>query len=67
MSTLYALSCRDLGIDCAFETTGADLEDVIRHCAEHATQDHGMKSFSRELYLKMRSHLRTVEAEQSAR
>ncbi|MSQ10813.1 MAG: DUF1059 domain-containing protein [Dehalococcoidia bacterium] len=67
MTTHYALSCRDLGIDCDFETTGSNLKEVIRHCAEHAAKDHGIKAFGQELYLKRRSHLRTVEVDARGR
>ncbi len=60
MAEYKCLSCGDLGIDCNFETRGATFEEVMKACAEHATQAHGVKSFGPELYTKMRSKVRTV-------
>jgi predicted small metal-binding protein len=62
MGTVYVLNCREAGLDCDFETLGANLDEVMRHCAEHATKVHGWKSFGPELYAKMRSCLKTIEA-----
>jgi len=58
---VYVLSCRALGIGCDFETRGENIEAVMKHCAEHAMLLRGVKSFGPELYLKMRSQMKTVE------
>jgi predicted small metal-binding protein len=61
MPKVYVINCRDVGVNCDFETRGATIEEVMRHCAEHATQNHGMKAFGPELYAKMRACLRVEE------
>ena len=61
MAKVYVLSCGDLGVDCDFETHGASVEEVIEQCAQHAGHQHGMKSFSPELFTKMRGSVRVVE------
>ncbi|MEO9320490.1 MAG: DUF1059 domain-containing protein [Nitrososphaera sp.] len=35
--------CRDVGFDCGFETKGITEDDILRACAVHAQEDHGMK------------------------
>jgi len=57
----YYLSCRDVGIECDFETYGETLEEVIEHCAEHGQQEHDMRSIGIELYSRMRPHVKVVE------
>lgn len=61
MAKVYFLRCRDVGVDCDFEARGASLDDVIEQCAQHGTEQHGMKGFGPELYSKMRSHLQVVD------
>jgi predicted small metal-binding protein len=61
VATVYYLNCKDLGIDCEFETRGENVEKVIEQCADHGRAEHGIRSFSPELYAKMRSHLHKVE------
>jgi predicted small metal-binding protein len=53
MAKIYVLNCGEVSnIDCDFETRGGDLEEVMRHCAEHATKEHGAKSFPPRSTLK---------------
>lgn len=63
MAERKRLSCRDAGVDCDFEADAATMEEVIEQCAAHASSNHGMKSFTRELYMKMRTKVRTVSIE----
>jgi predicted small metal-binding protein len=62
MPVTYVLNCRDVGVDCDFKTEGSNLDEVMRHCAEHAMKEHGWKAFGPELYAKMRSCLKTIES-----
>jgi len=61
MAKVYVINCRDAGVDCDFEARGSSMEEVMEKCAEHGTQEHGMKGFGPELYTKMRRCVRTVE------
>ncbi len=60
MTEIKELNCRDVGVDCDFCARAASVEEVVEQCAEHARTNHGMKSFTPELYAKMRAHIKTV-------
>ena len=61
MATVYYLNCKDLGIECDFESRGEKVENVIENCADHARSEHDVRSFSPELYAKMRANLHVVD------
>jgi predicted small metal-binding protein len=61
MATVYLINCRDAGVDCDFQARGSSLDEVMQTCAEHAIEQHGMKGFGPELYVKMRRCVRTHE------
>jgi predicted small metal-binding protein len=37
---MYKYACRDLGVDCDFETTGATVEEVTQKVFAHAQVAH---------------------------
>ena len=61
MGKLYQISCRDAGVDCDFEATGGNLDEIMQECAEHGIAQHGMKGFGPELYTKMRQCVRVID------
>lgn len=61
MTKTYVLNCRDAGVDCDYEARGANLDEVLQACAEHAIEQHGMKGFGPDLYTKMRRCVRTLD------
>ena len=61
MAKVYVISCRDAGVDCDFQARGSSLDEVMQLCADHGMQAHDMKGFGPELYIKMRSCVKTVE------
>jgi predicted small metal-binding protein len=61
MGKVYRISCRDAGVDCDFQAQGSSLDEIMRICAEHGIQEHNMKGFGPELYLKMRSCVQILE------
>ena len=61
MAKVYLISCRDAGVDCDFQARGPSLEEVMQLCADHGAQEHNMKGFGPELYMKMRSCVKTLE------
>ncbi|HZP26375.1 MAG TPA: DUF1059 domain-containing protein [Dehalococcoidia bacterium] len=63
MAERKELSCRDVGLDCDFVARADSTDEVIKQCVEHATERHEMKGFGRELYAKMMSSVRTVQAD----
>jgi predicted small metal-binding protein len=32
MGKLYRITCRDAGVDCDFEATGSNLDELMRQC-----------------------------------
>jgi predicted small metal-binding protein len=61
MSKVYQISCRDAGVDCDFQARASSLEEVMQLCADHGIQEHGMKGFGPELYIKMQRCVKTLE------
>lgn len=59
------LGCHDTGMDCDFMVRAYTIEEVLEHCATHVRRQHGMKGFPEELYLKMRTVVRTIPSDQS--
>lgn len=63
MAKVYAINCRDAGVECDFEVRGASAEEVMQECAEHAIKEHNMKGFGPELFLKMRKCVRVIDGQ----
>ena len=61
MGKLFKITCRDAGVDCDFEATGSNLDELMQQCAEHGTAQHDMKGFGPELYTKMRQCVRVID------
>ena len=43
------ISCRDVGVDCDFKTSGESTDEVLQKCAQHAKDAHGMEAIPPEL------------------
>ena len=64
MAKVYELNCREVaGIECEFSTRRSTVEDVIEACADHGRSEHGMMSFSPDLFLKMRGCVHEIDEE----
>ncbi len=61
MAKVYVISCRDAGVECDFEARGATLDEVMQQCADHGIQEHNMKGFGPDLYLKMRRCVKVID------
>ena len=53
-----SLSCRDVGVDCAFSVCAETEEEIFRKAAEHARTEHNMSEIPQELKDKVRSAIR---------
>ena len=62
MGKLSKITCRDAGVDCDFEATGSNLDELMEQCAEHGIAQHNMKGSGPELYTKMRQCVRVIDA-----
>ena len=65
MARSYLINCRDAGVNCDFQARGSSIDEVMQLCAEHGIQEHNMKGFGPELYLKMQRCVKVVEEETS--
>ena len=57
--------CREVGVDCDFETRGETEQEVLDKCAEHGRTAHGIEVLTPELVEKVRAAIRE-EAEGQA-
>ena len=62
MAEYKEICCKDVGAECDFTVRAETVQEVLEKCAEHAASEHGWKGFREDLYLKMRQHIRTVQA-----
>jgi predicted small metal-binding protein len=54
------LRCRDVGLDCDFETRAGTEDEVLQKASEHARSAHQITEMPPELAAKVRSAIRTV-------
>jgi predicted small metal-binding protein len=54
------LRCRDVGLDCDFETRGATEEEVLQKAVVHARIVHELPDVPPELATKVRAAIRTI-------
>jgi predicted small metal-binding protein len=52
------LRCRDVGMDCDFETRAATEEEILKKAAAHAQSVHSMKVIPKEVLEKVRAAIR---------
>jgi len=43
------ICCRDVGVNCDFKASGETVEEVLRACAQHARDAHGLPAIPPEL------------------
>lgn len=53
-----SISCKDVGVDCAFKAVGNTVEEVMQVCAQHAKQAHGMDAIPPEMVAKVQAAIR---------
>ncbi len=54
------LRCRDVGMNCDFETRGDTEEEVLKQASAHARTAHQITEMTPELAAKVRGAIRTV-------
>jgi predicted small metal-binding protein len=59
------IRCRDIGVDCDFEAHGANEQEVMQKCEEHARSAHGMEQIPPELAQQVRMGMRDEPDERS--
>ena len=54
------IRCRDVGLNCDFETRGDTEEEVLKQASVHARTAHQITEMPPELAAKVRAAIRTV-------
>lgn len=52
---MVSFKCKDLGMDCKFETTAANVQELDEKVAKHAADAHNMKSMDKDMWMKIHS------------
>jgi predicted small metal-binding protein len=59
---MKTFSCRDIGVDCDWETRGEDDQAILREAEAHGREKHGIKEFTQELKDKVLGKIRDLRA-----
>jgi predicted small metal-binding protein len=51
-------TCRDVGVDCDWRTTGATEEEVMRNVREHARATHNLQEIPQDLERQVRAAIK---------
>ena len=53
VKTMVSFKCRDIGMDCKFEATAANVQDLDDKVAQHAREAHKIPSLDKEMWMKI--------------
>ncbi len=51
--TMVSFKCKDIGMDCKFEATAANVQDLDDKIAKHAREAHKIPSLDKEMWMKI--------------
>jgi predicted small metal-binding protein len=55
---MVSLSCRDLGMDCSFETSGTTEREILKKFIDHAESVHHMPVLTADIILKVQNAMK---------
>jgi len=55
---MLSFTCRDLGMDCSFKTTGTTEKELLNKFRDHAESFHHMPVLTPEVLLKVRKAIK---------
>jgi predicted small metal-binding protein len=55
------LRCRDMGVQCDWQTRAETEKEVLDRAAKHAAEKHNMKELSKEMVAKAKAAIKTVK------
>ena len=55
---MVSFTCRDIGMDCSFETTGTTNGEIMRKFIDHAQSAHNMPVLTADIILKVKTVLK---------
>jgi predicted small metal-binding protein len=50
-----SVKCKDIGMDCNFETSASTEGDLEKKIAEHARSAHGIQSLDKDMWMKIKN------------
>ncbi len=50
---MVSFTCRDLGMDCSFETSGTTDREIMKNFIDHAESAHNMPVLTAEVILRV--------------
>jgi predicted small metal-binding protein len=50
---MVSFKCRDIGMDCGFETTASNVQELDEKIAQHARDVHDIPSLDKEMWIKI--------------
>lgn len=55
---MVSFTCRDLGMDCSFETTGTTNSEIMKKFIDHASSAHNMPVLTADVIFKVKKALK---------
>ena len=52
---MVSFTCRDLGIDCSFETVGTTDSEIMKKCRDHFESAHNMHVFTADVIFRVKN------------
>jgi predicted small metal-binding protein len=61
---MVSFTCRDLGMDCSFETTGTTDCEIVKKFIDHAESAHNMPVLTADVMLKVKKAIKKRDNEE---
>ncbi len=58
MKKIPSFKCRDIGMNCPFETAGKNEDEIMKKITEHAGKVHNMKTIDRGTMEKIKGAIK---------
>lgn len=58
--TSYSFRCRDIGMDCGFETKAESMDSIMPKISKHASEAHNIKQIPDDLRKKVSSAIKVM-------
>ncbi len=56
--TSYSFKCRDIGMDCGFETSSNERDSLMTNIGNHAREAHNMETIPKEVLEKVQGAIK---------
>jgi predicted small metal-binding protein len=52
---MVSFTCRDLGIDCSYETYGVTNSEIMKKCSDHFASAHNMQVLTADVIFRVKN------------